>query len=438
MSHKHQHWTKSLRSDASRDATILVTDQDLSAAVAELGEEPTRWALQLSTVIADKVSDHFPDIASGNSAFNAISSAMQSALLGMLASLRRGAVHTDVMSVEGLESVRVSVEQGIELTTMLASMRRAHALTVEAFMQACRSLAPAEELPALFASISEVCFEFVGRLADTVTERYAVQQKQWRDSPRAQQLALLDRLIAGEGLDVDLVHAAAVLRYEIAFRYHVAISVWNDSERVVATDEMEAAATRFLRGYGVEQTLVIGPQPDSTVLAWGNSRTAMSSAVMNAAPDLKDLRIALGSQARDYHGFRDTAREAREARDIVTRVPGLDDMAVAPFRDLSLLGLLSSDTEQAQRFVEAELGGLARDGEHIARILETLEAYLDSHSPQAVSQRLFIARNTVTYRLRKAEELLGRPINERQPELRAATILARVLRPRPPATTQPR
>ena len=55
----------------------------------------------------------------------------------------------------------------------------------------------------------------------------------------------------------------------------------------------------------------------------------------------------------------------------------------------------------------------------------TLCVYLEEYaSPARTSRRLGIHHNTVVYRVREAEKLLGRPVKERRMELEIALHLA--------------
>jgi DNA-binding PucR family transcriptional regulator len=58
----------------------------------------------------------------------------------------------------------------------------------------------------------------------------------------------------------------------------------------------------------------------------------------------------------------------------------------------------------------------------------TLLAYLEEqNSPHAAAQRLHVSRNTVSYRVKRAEELLGLEWRQRRYELQTALLLARDL-----------
>jgi DNA-binding PucR family transcriptional regulator len=61
--------------------------------------------------------------------------------------------------------------------------------------------------------------------------------------------------------------------------------------------------------------------------------------------------------------------------------------------------------------VLSTLAGLAADDEHHARLRDTLLVFLESGgSYKTAAERLMLHKNTVHYRIRKAQESLGRPV----------------------------
>ena len=59
------------------------------------------------------------------------------------------------------------------------------------------------------------------------------------------------------------------------------------------------------------------------------------------------------------------------------------------------------------------LGSLAADDEHHARLRDTLLVFLQNGgSYKATAEQLILHKNTVQYRVRKAEESLGRPVGD--------------------------
>ena len=99
------------------------------------------------------------------------------------------------------------------------------------------------------------------------------------------------------------------------------------------------------------------------------------------------------------------------------------------FGSIALDSLMTHDLDEARRFVLAEIGPLMDDSDASRRLAATLEVFLQEESSFVrAARRLGIHENTVAYRVRRAEELLGRRAAERQLELRTALRLSRFVR----------
>ena len=102
---------------------------------------------------------------------------------------------------------------------------------------------------------------------------------------------------------------------------------------------------------------------------------------------------------------------------------------------------MSGSIELIRAWVIETLGSLADDDDQHAMLRDTLRVFLqEGGSFKATAERLTLHKNTVQYRVRKAEESLGRPVGEdrlqrragpaRQPVARRGGAAAR---PAPPA-----
>jgi DNA-binding PucR family transcriptional regulator len=71
--------------------------------------------------------------------------------------------------------------------------------------------------------------------------------------------------------------------------------------------------------------------------------------------------------------------------------------------------------------VHSALGALAIDDEPQARLRETARVFLSTGgSFTATAEQLTVHKNTVHYRIRKAEEILGRPLQETRLDIELA------------------
>ena len=105
------------------------------------------------------------------------------------------------------------------------------------------------------------------------------------------------------------------------------------------------------------------------------------------------------------------------------------------FGEVAPLALMSGSIELLQAWVVETLGALAAGDENTARLRDTLRVFLQENgSYKTAAERLMLHKNTVQYRVRKAEEGLGRPIGDDRLNLELALLAgqwlgAAVLRP---------
>ncbi len=91
------------------------------------------------------------------------------------------------------------------------------------------------------------------------------------------------------------------------------------------------------------------------------------------------------------------------------------------FGEVAPVAMMLGSTDLLRAWVLATLAGLATDDEHHARLRETLLVFLQTGgSYKATAERLTLHKNTVQYRIHKAEESLGRPVGGRQHDVELA------------------
>jgi DNA-binding PucR family transcriptional regulator len=94
---------------------------------------------------------------------------------------------------------------------------------------------------------------------------------------------------------------------------------------------------------------------------------------------------------------------------------------------VALTALASADLDQARDFVFRQLRPLGADDDDTLRLSGTLRVYQERSSPRRTAERLGVHANTVTNRIRAAQEQLGEPIESRVSELLVALRLAPVV-----------
>ena len=122
------------------------------------------------------------------------------------------------------------------------------------------------------------------------------------------------------------------------------------------------------------------------------------------------IQFAFGEPGLGVAGFRRTHQQAVSAQ-AVALAAGPTGPAVTAFAEVAPLALMSGLLELLRAWVAETLGPLAHDDENSARLRETLRVFLQENlSYKATAERLVLHKNTVQYRVRKAEESLEHPV----------------------------
>ena len=141
------------------------------------------------------------------------------------------------------------------------------------------------------------------------------------------------------------------------------------------------------------------------------SEQALRTDAFDGTPLVPDaVRLAVGEPAEGPEGFRVTIREALRAH-AVALMAGPAAPRVIRFGEVAPVALLAEDIGAARSWVGRALGPLAADDDQTARLRETLHVFLSTGgSYQETAERLSLHKNTVFYRVRKAQEVRGRKV----------------------------
>lgn len=318
---------------------------------------------------------------------------------------------------------RAYAEFGADHDTPMAGLLRAyrlgHAFAWEVTLAALTELI---EDKAEFAVAAGLLSTWLHAYADAIVcqveEVYATERERWLRSSSALRAELVRSII--DGVAVDRTSASRRLGYELD-RCHVCViaSVAEADGGGNLLVEGEAAIVAIAAAADCPPPL-LHPLGLAATAGWlsGRDRSAGERIAAAAVVDSWSLRIAVGEPGEGLDGFRRTYREATEARRVAGDRP-------TRYGDVALRALATVDSTQAGEFVRERLGPLLDPEQASARLAETLAAFLDEGgSPGRAAGRLGVHENTVRYRLRQIEDLLGRPIGPGDLELRVALELA--------------
>ena len=407
-------------------------------AVARVGVSPVRWAIELNSVVVRRIVDEVPALGGSPAAIEMLRRGNETTTFGALVTLLDGPAAKPLTDEAALESIREFVHRAVPLEQVLHGVRVGHAATTEAFLRACAELVEPDEAVDEVTAISRELFSYVDDLADTMIRTYLVEHEAWSTSAAAARADLVRSLLSGDAT-VNIDEASRVLGYDLR-RTHEAVVIWSDSPNGATT--LQGAATEALRARGATTTLVV-PVAAGRLWAWGTvppggTRREVPEEVPVAALSPGRMQAAFGTPADGVAGFCRSHREAErvERLERLRREAGRVPRPVTAYADVAAVALLATDLPAAADFVRRELGALGDRSAAMEALRTTLYHYIAAErSIVDVARRLHVARGTVTYRVKRAQEVLGYDLDDRRFALWTALTLAgelgdAVLRPR--------
>ncbi|MEQ0564040.1 helix-turn-helix domain-containing protein [Amycolatopsis sp. NEAU-NG30] len=300
------------------------------------------------------------------------------------------------------------------------------------FQECTRLVDDAALLGAMMRRLLRVAYEFITRIVRQLVGVYQDERDRWLLNRSAARAAKVADLLDGNGGPPDIDAAEAVIGYRLRGT-HVGMIVWHASEALVddvlsVLESVAGAVFERVRGQG--RPLFV-PRDEASAWVWlplppgaTVGREHLTAALAEAEPG---VRVTAGDPGTGVAGFRDTHQQARRVHALALAAGEHCDR-VLTFREVGTVALMTSDLNAARLWVASTLGGLAADDENCARLRETLRVFLASGgSYTAAAAELAMHKNSVQYRVRKAQELLPRGLGEGRLDAELALGLCRWL-----------
>ena len=321
---------------------------------------------------------------------------------------------------------RTMARRGLELRVLLAVYRVGQSAAWRLFTTtAAAEISDAEVRSEVLLHFWPRTTQWLDASIEQMIGTFVAEREQWQRGALARQAATVDAVLAGQ--DVDPAEATAALNYPVA-PGHTAYTLWVD-EAVADADvqrllERAAAAGGGGGGGGGgrlrARAAAAGPRAphgEHRLAQRIGARSLRCWSTGSAVPDGLDLpptvRCALGTAHPGIDGFRRSHEESAAAL-MVARRTGRPFVA---YRDVEIACLAHgiAGPDGPSTLVERELGALADDTAAAARLRETALAYLSAGGDaRAAGAALVLHPNTVRYRIRQVEQVLGHPIDERR------------------------
>jgi hypothetical protein len=336
--------------------------------------------------------------------------------------LKRGTGVEDLrLPLEATSFMRGNVRRGIPLAAELRGYRLGHAWLWDRWSRALQQrIRDPDELIAAQELSSGLIFAYVDRVSDVLVDEYGSERERMIRGSSHLRAETVRAILAGEPVDEETLHGR--LGYDIR-RRHVAIRVTIGTSEVRG---LERAAREAAAAVAPGAPLIVPSGPAGYDI-WSGSYEAVDTTRLERYEPPEGIRVAFGRPGRGLEGFRRSHGEAVQAARVAALARNVERSVVGYAQD-ELVSLLASDLPRAREFVATRLGPLAAASDPARRLRETLSAFLAAggRSVRAAKQ-LYVHQNTVVYRVKRAEELLGRRVSDEPLELMCALLLTEML-----------
>jgi hypothetical protein len=414
-------WIPGLRPDPGQLIPDRMSPPELvEMAEREIGVPATWWAAQTAQRIVDVVAARFRESSTPAMVTGSEREGCEASLLTVLVGL-----HKEIPSVSrsgsATENVRQSVHRGVAINTVLNTVWACHAMAQDALLAEVEKVLAGERLISEVRRLIRAMTSYITSYAGEVIREYEAEVALWKGRVPAEQLRIFTLLVAGADPGENAEEILGVRLTDV----HLVASVWSRAAGHLPDKEGAIATFAYTAGeaLGAARTLIL-PQEDVTEV-WWSWRAMPPGDYLDRLRHLARpawMNLAVGSTERGSHGVLGSHQACLQA----TRVGKRSEAdSFWPYADLRVVALMSADAEAARRFARAELAGLSAKDAKVEALRETLRAYLrNGGSRTATAKDLYIAVNTVSYRVAKAGGLLGRSAGERPVETLLALELA--------------
>ncbi len=265
-------------------------------------------------------------------------------------------------------------------------------------------------------------FRYIDHISQRVITAYQQERDHWLLSQSAARASRVKGLLNDPRVDVDLAEASVGYRLR---QYHLGLVSWvtEGAEHGRGLAQLDRLTTLLAETLGCGTKPLFVPCDEAAAWSWLPMGNQVEVAWEQFAGVVADhgpfARVAAGQPAPGVDGFRQTHRQA-------LRVQAVADLAqpgsqVTTFAETAPVALILADLDATRGWVWQVLGTLANDDDHATRLRETLRVFLSTGSRYASTAELLVLhKNTVKYRIGKAEEAVGHPLDGHRSDVEIA------------------
>ncbi|MCU1643009.1 MAG: hypothetical protein JWN03_3284 [Nocardia sp.] len=262
--------------------------------------------------------------------------------------------------------------------------------------------------------------EWIDTVLEATIAAYTLEREQLQRGVDSRRTSAVHAVLRGEPVEID--ELSRTLGHAVR-RYQTALALTTDTDTDTDTD---AAASDLLP--------VLMRQATETAAALGGTRPLMIASGARglwawvATPEpptdgplplpRRGIRIAMGTSSPGVTGFVHSHREALAAQRVAA-----GGVALVRYADVELVCLTTGDgsMDAMRALITRELGALANRRDSNTRLRDTVRVFLiNGCNAASAGKELGIHENTVRYRVRQAEQLLGHVLEERRVHIELA------------------
>ena len=410
----------------------MSVDPRPSARVAELGEQLDATLPEMTRAMQQEMAGRITDLSGDAQLVELLAVSVRSNLETIVQVLRQVIDVDDVTTPAGArEYARRLAQHGVSPNALVRAYRLGQWRLSGWALDRITEREPDRDVALdAYRMFLEITFRYIDSISEQVLAEYEHERERWQAHRSTVRAEILERLVAGDGVEVASAERAIGIRLG---QRHLGAVLWTDDPASPTTElaALEQLASKVGRALGAPGRPLFWPKDRTSGWAWlalGPETVADLAAVTAAVEDPR-LRVALGCPAWGVEGFRTTIVEARRAQEVALAARDRAARATSyADPEVRAAALLAADIDGTRRLVARSLAGLAADTEHAERLRETLRVFLaERGSYLATSQRLHLHKNTVKYRVDRAAAERGRPVDEDRLDLELALIACRWL-----------
>jgi DNA-binding PucR family transcriptional regulator len=377
-------------------------------------------ARELADALIAQILDEQPELSGDQPLIDSLTTSVQDNVATVL---RVFEIRPDPASVPApptaIEYARRLAQRGIPISALLRAYRLGQAGFQQALLpEIAKGASDLQAVAEAAAVLATVSFDYVDRISEDVVAAYQHERDNWMRNRITARSARVMALLTNARLDLGEVEKT--LGYRLG-QTHVGVIAWSD-DAVAGGDQLsrlERSIGSMAEAAGSSRAPLFIAPDESTLWAWLPRATSAPFPLQAPADDA--VWIAVGEPAVGVEGFRLTHRQARQAQFVALAADPGRRARVTESAQVGAIALMCGDREALAAWVQETLGGLALDDEGMGRLRETLSIFLTSGgSFTASAQKLLLHKNTVQYRVRKAEDAIGRPLQDRRLDVELA------------------